>query len=86
MENTRDFNSEAWLTAGNASLRFVDLPGMFGETLYRLPVMLRLSVRAPSQRPVTASRRRNSQPFWGASRRKAGPSASRGMGGNSRPC
>jgi aconitate hydratase len=42
MENTRDFNSEAWLTAGNVSLRFVDLPGMFGETLYRLPVVLRL--------------------------------------------
>src|SRR5471030_1558053 len=41
MENTRDFNSEARLTAGNASLRFVDLPGMFGETLYRLPVVLR---------------------------------------------
>ncbi|WP_031358570.1 aconitate hydratase AcnA [Caballeronia sordidicola] len=42
MENTRDFNSEARLTAGDASLRFVDLPGMFGETLYRLPVVLRL--------------------------------------------
>jgi aconitate hydratase len=42
MKNTRDFNSEARLTAGNASLRFVDLPGMFGETLYRLPVVLRL--------------------------------------------
>ncbi|QIE28851.1 Aconitate/2-methylaconitate hydratase (plasmid) [Caballeronia sp. SBC1] len=42
MENTRDFNSEARLTVGNASLRFVDLPGMFGETLYRLPVVLRL--------------------------------------------
>ena len=42
MENTRDFNSEARLTAGDASLRFVDLPGMFCETLYRLPVVLRL--------------------------------------------
>jgi aconitate hydratase len=42
MENTRDFNSEARLTAGDASLRFVDLPGMFGDTLYRLPVVLRL--------------------------------------------
>jgi aconitate hydratase len=42
MENIRSFISEARLTAGNASLRFVDLPGMFGETLYRLPVVLRL--------------------------------------------
>jgi aconitate hydratase len=42
MENTRNFISEARLMAGNASLRFVDLPGMFGKTLYRLPVVLRL--------------------------------------------
>jgi aconitate hydratase len=42
MENTRGFISAARLTAGNASLRFVDLPGMFGKTLYRLPVVLRL--------------------------------------------
>jgi len=42
MENTRRFISGARLTAGNASFRFVDLPGMFGETLYRLPVVLRL--------------------------------------------
>ncbi|MGX7001091.1 aconitate hydratase AcnA [Caballeronia sp. KNU42] len=42
MENSRDFNSEARLTAGDASVRFVDLPGIFGETLYRLPVVLRL--------------------------------------------
>ncbi|WP_213764207.1 aconitate hydratase AcnA [Caballeronia sp. dw_19] len=42
MENTRSFISDARLTTGNASLRFVDLPGIFGETLYRLPVVLRL--------------------------------------------
>lgn len=42
MENTRSFISDARLAAGNASLRFVDLPGIFGETLYRLPVVLRL--------------------------------------------
>src|SRR5471032_2203380 len=42
MENTRSFISEARLTAGNTSFRFVDLPGMFGKTLYRLPVVLRL--------------------------------------------
>jgi aconitate hydratase len=42
MENTRSFISAARLTTGNASLRLVDLPGMFGETLYRLPVVLRL--------------------------------------------
>jgi len=42
MENTRSFISEARLTAGNTSFRFVDLPGMLGEMLYRLPVVLRL--------------------------------------------
>lgn len=42
MENNRGFNSEARLTVGATSLRFVDLPGIFGDTLYRLPVVLRL--------------------------------------------
>ncbi|MGU7774800.1 aconitate hydratase AcnA [Burkholderia sp. MR1-5-21] len=41
MENT-DTLPEARLTVDGASLRFVDLPGLFGDTLRELPVVLRL--------------------------------------------